>query len=50
MKNIFIIFSILNFSILFGQETKLSQLSTSEFMDSKIIYEDNGEDIYGYFI
>ncbi|WP_162126924.1 DUF6770 family protein [Flavobacterium phycosphaerae] len=50
MKNIFIILSLLNFSLFFGQETKLSQLSSSEFMDSKIIYEDNGEDIYGYFI
>lgn len=33
-----------------AQVTKLSSLSSSKFLDSKIIYEDNGEDIYGYLL
>ena len=42
---------VLFFSLPFmAQVSKLGELSTSEFMDSKIIYEDNGEDIYGYFL
>lgn len=35
---------------LYAQIQKMSELSKNKFLDSKIIYEDNGEDVWGYFL
>ncbi|GAA4760011.1 MULTISPECIES: DUF6770 family protein [Flavobacterium] len=34
----------------FGQVTKLSNLSSNKYLDSRIIFEENKEDVYGYFV
>lgn len=49
MKKI-ILFLLLFSNAFFAQITKLSSLSSSKFLDSQIIYEDNGEDVFGYLI
>ncbi len=33
-----------------AQTTKLSALSSAEFLNSKIVYDENGNDVYGYFL
>ncbi len=33
-----------------AQIQKMSELSKNKFLDSKIIYDDNGEDVWGYFL
>jgi hypothetical protein len=47
-KTIALLFILLG-SALHAQTQKLSELSSANLLDSKIIYEENGEDIYGYF-
>src|SRR6478672_6058221 len=34
----------------FGQGTKLSSLSSNKYLDSRIIFEENKEDVFGYFV
>lgn len=34
----------------FGQGTKLSRLSSNKYLDSRIIFEENKEDVFGYFL
>lgn len=36
--------------IIHAQIKKLSELSSEKFLDSKVIFEDNGEDVFGYFL
>lgn len=36
--------------LLFSQAKNISTLSLYDFLDSRIIYEDNGQDVYGYFL
>ena len=51
MKNVFFCLFMLTCSIVSAQVTKLSSLSTSKFLDSKIIYDDkNTEDVFGYLL
>jgi hypothetical protein len=50
MKNKITLLLLLVGLSLNAQIKKLSDLSKNKFLDSKIIYEDNGEDIYGYFL
>ncbi|MGK4566420.1 DUF6770 family protein [Flavobacterium sp. 3HN19-14] len=50
MKKILLIIALFFNVSLFAQMAKLSELSSSEFLNSKIIYEDNNSDIYGYFL
>ncbi|WP_298155171.1 DUF6770 family protein [Flavobacterium sp.] len=33
-----------------AQTTKLSALSSADYLSSKIVYDDNGNDVYGYFL
>lgn len=49
-NTIFLIFTMSLSCFVFGQGAKLSSLSSQKFIDSKIVYEDNGEDIFGYFL
>lgn len=49
MKKTIVLLFILLGSALNAQIQKLSELSSAKLLDSKIIYEENGEDIYGYF-
>ena len=50
MKNIFTIFLFLLGMATQAQVQMLSELSSSKFLNSKIIYEENGKDLFGYFI
>ena len=50
MKKIILLFALFFSAFSFAQVTKLSTLSSSKFLDSRIIYEDNNEDIYGYLL
>lgn len=50
MKKIALLLVLFFSTTFFAQVTKLSSLSSSKFLDSKIIYEDNNEDIYGYLL
>lgn len=50
MKKISLLLVLFFSATLFSQVTKLTALSSSKFLDSKIIYEDNNEDIYGYLL
>jgi hypothetical protein len=47
-KIIFLLFVLLSANLT-AQTQKLSELSKSKILDAKIIYEENREDIYGYF-
>jgi hypothetical protein len=49
MKKLTTLLFVLFTSMVFAQVQKLSSLSSGKFIDSRIIYEDNGEDVYGYF-
>ena len=48
-KNILLIALLFSCSF-YAQVTKISSLSSSKFLDSKIIYEDNNEDVFGYLL
>lgn len=50
MKKITLLLSLFLTTAFFAQVTKLSTLSSSNFVDSKIVYEDNNEDVYGYLL
>lgn len=50
MKKITLLLCLFLTTTLFAQVTKLSTLSSSNFVDSKIVYEDNNEDVYGYLL
>ena len=47
-----LIFSLLLFTISqsFGQVQKLKEFSSGDFIDSRIVFEENGEDVFGYFL
>ena len=50
MKKIVVLLTLLLGTGLFAQITKLSSLSSSKFLGSAVVLEDNNEDVYGYFI
>lgn len=49
MKKLLLLFLLLSFSLQ-AQIQKISELSKNKFLDSKIIYDDNSEDVWGYFL
>ena len=50
MKQIGLLLLLLITTSLQAQIQKMSELSQNKFLDSEIIYEENGEDIWGYFL
>lgn len=50
MKKISLLLALFFCTSIFAQVTKLSALSSSKFLDSKIIYEEDNENIYGYLL
>jgi hypothetical protein len=50
MKKIGLLLLLLITTSLQAQIQKMSELSQNKFLDSEIIYEENGEDIWGYFL
>lgn len=50
MKQIGLLMLLLITTSLQAQIQKMSKLSQNKFLDSEIIYEENGEDIWGYFL
>lgn len=50
MKNTLTILFLFVFSISFAQIQKLREFSSGDFVDSRIIYEENNEDVFGYFL
>jgi hypothetical protein len=48
MKKIGLLLLLLITTSLQAQIQKMSELSQNKFLDSEIIYEENGEDIWGY--
>lgn len=50
MKKIFSLLLILTFSHAFAQVQKLREFSSGNFIDSRIVYEENREDVFGYFL
>ncbi len=50
MKKTIALIALLCCTGLFAQVTKLSSLTNSKFLGSATIFEDNNEDVYGYFI
>lgn len=50
MKSKIAFIALLLCSSVFSQVTKLSTLSSNDFLGSEIIYEDNKTDIWGYFL
>lgn len=49
-RKIVVIIALLLSTGLVAQITKLSSLSSSKFLGSAVVLEDNNEDVYGYFI
>lgn len=49
MKKIFLLLLIMATSLQ-AQIQKISELSQNKFLDAEIIYEENGEDVWGYFL
>src|SRR5690606_1829558 len=49
MKKLTTLLFVLFTTVVFAQVQKLGSLSSGKFIDSRIIYEDNGEDVHGYF-
>src|SRR5574343_933311 len=49
IKKIILFFFLTSFSLQ-AQIQKISDLSNNQFLDSKIIYDNNGEDVWGYFL
>lgn len=50
INKVFLVFLMFFSCLVFGQTAKLNTLSNQKFIDSKIVYEDNGEDVFGYFL
>lgn len=50
MTKIIFLFAVFLCNLNFAQITKLSSLSDSKILDSKIVFEENDKDIYGYVI
>lgn len=50
LKRIVTLILLLLSSITVAQVQKLNKLSSAKFISSKIIYDDNTDDVYGYFI
>lgn len=48
-KKFLLFFLLMNFGLQ-AQIQKISELSSNKFLDSKIIYDDNGDDVWGYFL
>lgn len=49
IKKIILFFFLTSFGLQ-AQIQKISDLSNNQFLDSKIIYDNNGEDVWGYFL
>lgn len=50
MKQTFTLLFLFILSSSFGQIQKLREFSSGSFIDSRIIYEDNNDDVFGYFL
>lgn len=50
MKQIGLLLLLLITTSLQAQIQKISELSQNKFLDAEIIYEENGEDVWGYFL
>lgn len=49
MKKLLLLFLFISLGLQ-AQIQKISELSKNRFLDSRIIYDDNGEDVWGYFL
>ena len=50
MKQTFTLLFLFILSSSFGQIQKLREFSSGSFVDSRIIYEDDNDDVFGYFL
>ena len=50
MKNIITLLLLFTVSLSFAQIQKLKEFSSGDFIDARIINEENGEDVFGYFL
>lgn len=50
MKKTITLLLLLVSTLTFAQVQKLGELSSGKFLDSRIIYEDTTDDVYGYFL
>src|SRR5690554_5008156 len=50
MKKTITLLLLLVSTLTFAQVQKLGELSSGKFIDSKIIYEDHTDDVFGYFL